>query len=152
MRLRRPSSSGSRRALIDFTRPIARGDTTPRAPSNQELSFLAASSFEEIWPTRALARLLFYPQKRVLCGLSDSEFDDSLSGILSFCCVLGLKPVRAFLFCFTNFPKTRQEEFPVLLDRFVGEVAERIKEYSSGSFVGLRGCGQRDLKFSLGHL
>ena len=61
-------------------------------------------------------------------------------------------PARAFLFCFTNFAKAWQDEFPVLLDRFVREVAERIKEYSSGSFVGLRGCGKCDLKFSLGHL
>ena len=28
-----------------------------------------------------------------------------LAGILIFCCVFGLKPVRAFLFCFTSLPK-----------------------------------------------
>ena len=28
-----------------------------------------------------------------------------LAGILIFCCVLGLMPERAFLFCFTNLPK-----------------------------------------------
>jgi hypothetical protein len=39
-----------------------------------------------------------------------------------------------------------------LFDRFVGEVAERIEEYSSGSFVGLGGSSERDLKFSLGHV
>jgi hypothetical protein len=30
-----------------------------------------------------------------------------------------------------------QDEFSVLFDRFVGEVAERIEEYAGGSFVGL---------------
>jgi hypothetical protein len=33
--------------------------------------------------------------------------------------------------------KTGQDKFAVLLDLFVGERAERIQEYSSGSFVGL---------------
>jgi hypothetical protein len=33
--------------------------------------------------------------------------------------------------------KTGQNEFTVLFDRFVGDVAERIEECSSGSFVGL---------------
>jgi hypothetical protein len=35
---------------------------------------------------------------------------------------------------------------------FVGEVTERIEEYSSGSFVGLLGSSDCDLKLSLGHL
>jgi hypothetical protein len=29
----------------------------------------------------------------------------ALAGILIFCCIFGLKPVRAFLFCFTSLPK-----------------------------------------------
>jgi hypothetical protein len=40
----------------------------------------------------------------------------------------------------------------VLFDLFVREVAERIEEYSSGSFVGLRGDSECDLKFSFGHV
>jgi hypothetical protein len=75
-----------------------------------------------------------------------------LAGILIFSSVFGLTPVRAFLFCFTNLPKPGRTNFAVLFDRFVGEGAERIKEYSSGSFVGLRGRSDCDLKFSLGHL
>ena len=59
--------------------------------------------------------------------------------------------MRAFLFCFT-VAKSGQDEFAVLFDRFVGEVAERIEEYSSGFFVGLGGCSECDLKFSFGHV
>jgi hypothetical protein len=33
-----------------------------------------------------------------------------------------------------------------------GEVAESIKEYADGLFIGLRGCGKCALKFCLGHL
>jgi hypothetical protein len=40
----------------------------------------------------------------------------------------------------------------IRFDRFVGEIAKCIEEHSSGSFVGLRGCSECDLKFSLGHL
>jgi hypothetical protein len=36
-----------------------------------------------------------------------------------------------------EFAKIGQNKFAVLLDLFVGERAERIQEYSSGSFVGL---------------
>ena len=46
--------------------------------------------------------------------------------------------------------KTGQNEFAVLFDLFVREVAERIEEYSSGSFVGIRGSSERDLKFTFG--
>src|SRR5260370_34528643 len=41
---------------------------------------------------------------------------------------------------------------PVLSDRFVGEVAERLEEYSSGSFVGFGGSSECNLEFSLGHV
>ena len=74
-----------------------------------------------------------------------------LAGILIFCCVFGLKPMRAFLFCFTSLPKTGQDKFAVLFNLFVGECAKRIEEYSSGSFVGLGGFGVCGLKFCLDH-
>ena len=38
--------------------------------------------------------------------------------------------------------KTGQDKFAVLFNLFVGERAERIQEYSSGSFVGLGGFGK----------
>jgi hypothetical protein len=99
-----------------------------------------------------LARLLFCPQNRVLCDLSDSEFDDGLCWNLDLLLRFGIDAGASFPLLLYQLAKTRQDEFPVLLDRFVGEVAERIKEYSSGSFVGLTGCCKCDLKFSLGHL
>jgi hypothetical protein len=60
-------------------------------------------------------------------------------------------PMRAFLFCFYELAKTGQDKFAVLLDLFVGEVAEGIEECFSSSFVGLRGSSERSLKFSFGH-
>ena len=48
--------------------------------------------------------------------------------------------------------KTGQDKFAVLFNLFVGERAERIQEYSSGSFVGLGGFGKGALQFCLGHL
>ena len=65
-----------------------------------------------------------------------------LAGILMFCCVFGLKPVRAFLFCFTSLPKPGKTNSPFLFNLFVGERTERIQEYSSRSFVGLGGFGK----------
>jgi hypothetical protein len=47
---------------------------------------------------------------------------------------------------------TASETWNVLFDRFVGEVAERIEEYSSGSFVGISGSCECNLKFRFGHV
>jgi len=55
-------------------------------------------------------------------------------------------------FLLYELAKSGQDEFSVLFDRFVGEVAERIEEYSSGSFVRLGGRSERDMKISLGHV
>jgi hypothetical protein len=38
--------------------------------------------------------------------------------------------------------KTGQDKFAVLFNFFVGDVAERIEERSSGSFVGLNGFSE----------
>jgi SNF2 family DNA or RNA helicase len=51
-----------------------------------------------------------------------------------------------------ELPKSRHDEFAVLFGGFVGDGAERIKEYAGGLFIGLRGCGKCALKFCLGHL
>jgi hypothetical protein len=63
--------------------------------------------------------------------------------------VLGLKHVRAFLH---ELAKAGQDELTVLRSPFVCEVAQRIEEYSSGSFVGLGSFGKCALKFGLGRL
>src|SRR6266481_6185967 len=98
------------------------------------------------------ARLLLYPQNRVLCRLGDSEFDDGLGWNLDLLLRLGIEARTCFPLLLYQLAKTGQDEFAVLFDRFVGEVAKRIEEYSSGSFVGVSGSSECDLKFCLGHV
>jgi hypothetical protein len=93
----------------------------------------------------------FTPRTASFAALATRNLTTVLAGILIFCRVFGLKPERAFLFCF-QFAKTGQDKFAVLSDLFVRKDAERIEEYSSGSFVGLRGSGKCDLTFSFGHV
>ena len=93
-------------------------------------------------------RLLFYPQNRVLCRLGDSEFDDGLRRNLDLLLCLRIEADASLPFLLYELAKSGQDEFAILFDRFVGEVAERIEEYSSGCFVGLGGSSESDLKFS----
>ena len=95
------------------------------------------------------SRLLFYPQNRVLCRLGDSEFDDDLGWNLDLLLRLWIKARTCLPFLLHTLATTGQNEFAVLLDRFVGEVAKCIEEYSSGSFVGLGWFSECDLKFVL---
>ncbi len=53
---------------------------------------------------------------------------------LQFCCVLGLKPVRAFLFCFTSFPKPGQDKSPFLFNCRSGWLRHVRFEVLSWSF------------------
>jgi hypothetical protein len=94
----------------------------------------------------------FTPKTPSFAALATRNLTTVLAGILIFCCVFGLKPVRAFLFCFTSFAKTGQNKFAVLFSLFVGERAERIEKYSSGPFVGLGGFSKCALKFGFCHL
>ena len=81
--------------------------------------------------------LILYPKNRVFCRLGDSEFDDGLGWNLDLLLRLRIKSRTRLPLLFHQLAKTGQDEFAVLFDRFVGEVAECIEEYSSGSFVGL---------------
>jgi hypothetical protein len=47
----------------------------------------------------------FTPKTPSFAALATRNLTTVLAGILIFCCDLGLKPVRAFLFCFTSLPK-----------------------------------------------
>src|SRR6266481_3137733 len=96
--------------------------------------------------------LLLYPQNRVLCRLGDSEFDDSLGWNLDLLLRLWIEVSTCFPLLLYQLAKTRQDEFAVLFNLFVCERAERLEEYSSGSFVGLCSFGKCALKFSLGHV
>jgi hypothetical protein len=98
------------------------------------------------------AGLLLYPQNRVLCRLGDSEFDDGLGWNLDLLLRLRIEAGVSLPFLLYELPKAGQDEFSVLFDRFVGEAAERIEEYSGDSFVGFRGSSECNLKFGLGHV
>ncbi len=51
----------------------------------------------------------FTPKTASFAALATRNLTTVLAGILIFCCVFGLKPVRAFLFCFTSCQnRTRQ--------------------------------------------
>ena len=50
--------------------------------------------------------------------------------------------MRAFSLLLHQLTKTGQDKFAGLFCVFVGERAECIQEYSSGSFVGLGGFGK----------
>jgi len=84
--------------------------------------------------------------------LGYSEFDDGLCWNLDLLLRLWIKARACLPLLLYEFAKTGQNKFAVLLDLFVGERAERIQEYSSGSFVGLGGFGKCALQFCLGHL
>jgi len=94
----------------------------------------------------------FTPKNRVLCRLGDSEFDDGLGWNLDLLLRLGIEAGASFPFLLYELAKARQDEFAVLFNLFVCERAERLEEYSSGSFVGLGGSSERDFKLSLGHV
>ena len=103
-------------------------------------------------PARLYPGLLLCPQNRVLCHLGDSELDNSLSRNLDLLLCLRIEAHASFPFLLYELSKAGQDEFAFLFDRFVGEVAERVEEYSSGLLVGLSRCSERGLKFGLGHL
>ena len=86
------------------------------------------------------ASLLLYPKNRILCRLGDAKFDDGLGWNFDFLLRLWIKARACLPFLLHQLAKTGQDEFAVLFDLFVREVAERIEEYSSGSFVGLGGA------------
>jgi hypothetical protein len=93
----------------------------------------------------------FTPRTVSFATLAARNLSTVLAGILIFCCVLGLKPVRPRLL-FYQLTEARQNEFAFLFDRFVSEGAQRIEEYSSGLLIGLGCFSKSELKFCFGHL
>jgi hypothetical protein len=85
------------------------------------------------------ARLFLYPNNRVFCRLRDAKFDDGLGWNFDFLLRLRIKARTRLPLLLHQLAKTGQDEFAVLFDLFVGEVAERIEEYSRSLFVGLGG-------------
>ena len=98
------------------------------------------------------ARLLPHSENRIFCRLGDSEFDDGLGRNLDLLLRLRIEARARLPLLLHQFAKTGHDELAILFDPFVGERAERIEEYSSGSFVGLGGSSECNLKFSFGHV
>jgi hypothetical protein len=99
-----------------------------------------------------LLKLLLAPKNRVLSGLGDTKFNDGFRRNLKFLLSLWIQADAGLPLLFYQLSKAWQDEFAVLFDFFVGEVAEGIEEYCSGSFVGLGGSSECDLEFGLGHV
>src|SRR6266446_681179 len=57
----------------------------------------------------------FTPRTASFAALATRNLTTVLAGILIFCCVFGLKPVRAFLFCFSSLPKPGKTNSPFFL-------------------------------------
>ncbi len=96
--------------------------------------------------------LLFDSQDRVLGRLSDSKFDDGFGWNFDLLLRLGIEAHASLPFLLNELAEAWQNEFAVFFDRFVGEGTQCIEEYTGGSFVGLSGFSERDLKFGLGHV
>ena len=65
------------------------------------------------------------------CRLGDSEFHDGFGWNFDFLLCLWIDARTRLPLLLHQFAKTGRNEFAVLFDRFVREVAERIEEYSS---------------------
>src|SRR5467141_1701239 len=57
----------------------------------------------------------FTPKTASFAALATRNLTTVLAGILIFCCVFRLKPVRAFLFCFTSLPNPGKTNSPFFL-------------------------------------
>ena len=57
----------------------------------------------------------FTPRTASFAALATRNLTTVLAGILIFCCVFGLKPTRAFLFCFTSLPNPGKTNSPFFL-------------------------------------
>jgi hypothetical protein len=100
----------------------------------------------------ARKHLVLRTENRILCRLSDAEFDNGLSGNLNLLLRLGVEPGASFPLLFYELSKPRHDEFAALSGSFVGDRAERIKEYTGCLFTRLRSFGKGGLKFCLVHL
>ena len=97
------------------------------------------------------AELILYPENRVLRRLGNSESDDGLGRDLDLLLRLWIEARARLPLLLYQLAKARQNEFSVLFDLFVREVAERLQKYSSGLFIGLCCFGKSELKFCFCH-
>src|SRR4029077_11827084 len=84
--------------------------------------------------------LLLRAENRILRHLEDAELNHGFSGNFDLLLRLWIEPGASFPLLFYELPKSRHDEFAVLFGGFVGDVAERIKEYAGGLFIGYASC------------
>ena len=78
--------------------------------------FTAVDACQDLICFLACSRDYFFTTRTVsFATLATRNFSTVLAGILMFCCVLGFKPMRAFLFCFTSLPKPGRTNSLVVL-------------------------------------
>ena len=82
--------------------------------------------------------LLFRSENRVFGGLGNTKFDDGFGWNLDLLLGLWIKAGARFPLLLHELAETRQDKFAILFNFFVSQYAERIEEYSGGSFIGLR--------------
>jgi hypothetical protein len=74
------------------------------------LAFDVVAQYQMLRLSRTkLLGYFFTPKTPSFAALATRNLTTVFAGILIFCCVFGLKPVRAFLFCFTSLPKPARQ-------------------------------------------
>ena len=77
------------------------------------------------WGATEEAKAYFFaPRIASFAALATRNLTTVLAGILIFCCVLGLMPVRAFLLLH-QLAKAGQNKFAFFFDRFISKVRHR---------------------------
>jgi type IV secretory pathway TrbD component len=100
----------------------------------------------------ATPNYFFIPRTASFAALATRNLTTVLAGILIFCLRLWVEARARLSLLLYQLAKARQNEFSVLFDLFVREVAERLQKYSSGFFIGLCCFGKSELKFCFCHL
>ena len=94
----------------------------------------------------------FTPRTASFAALATRNLTTVLAGILIFCCVFGLKPVRAFLFCFNSLPNPGKTNSPFFLISLYARLLSVSRNTPAIFFIGLGCFGKSELKFCFGHL
>ena len=103
------------------------------------------------FPQSRSIELLLHAQNRILRHLEDAEFKHGFGGNPDLLLRFRINPGASLPLLFYELPKSRYDKFAFLFGSFVGDDAERIKEYAGGLFISLRGFGKCGLKCCFGH-
>src|ERR1700681_1209775 len=84
----------------------------------------------------------FTPRTASFAALATRNLTTVLAGILIFSCVFGLKPERAFLFCFTSLPKPGKTNSPFFFVSLYAMLQSVSMNTPADSFVGFGGYSE----------